>query len=176
MSRFEILPGLPGTGPLPEQFSPTGKGLHREGLVVRFLPELTTTWVGNFQRGLTSFDSVLDHPNETDVVVVAGGRGYIIRPETKQAVESFGAMINAVFKVPELKLLVFECVVDFECYGKGGKLWRSRRISWDGMRNLRVDGTKLYGEAWSPLEGIWKEFELDIPSGECTGGSYVIPK
>jgi hypothetical protein len=167
---------------MPEQFSPSGRGMHHEGLVVKFLPKLTATWVGNFQRGLTRFDAILDHPNETDVVVVAGGLGYVIRPETKQAVESFSGMINAVLKVPELKLLVFECVVDFECYGKDGRRWRSGRISWDGMRNLQVDGIKLHGQAWSPLggssrgEGIWETFELDLRSGEFTGGSYKLPK
>jgi hypothetical protein len=180
MSRFEILPGLRGTGPLPEQFSITGKGAHREDLVIKFVPESATSWVGNFQGGLTGFDAVLDHPNGIDVVVVARGHGYVIRPETKQVVENFGGMIDTVVKVPESKLLVFGCAVHFGCFGENGKRWKSRRISWDGMRNLRVDGIKLHGEAWSPLGGqkgggIWEAFELDIRSGEFTGGSYRVP-
>jgi hypothetical protein len=49
--EFEILAGLPTSGDWPEQFSATGMGAHREGLVVKFYPYSQSAWVGNFQRG-----------------------------------------------------------------------------------------------------------------------------
>jgi hypothetical protein len=90
-------------------------------LVIKFFPKLSTTWIGNFQRGLTGFDTVIVRPNGPDIVAVAGGLGYVVRPEAKQAVESFGGMIDSVIEIPELRLLEFGCVSDFECYGENGK-------------------------------------------------------
>jgi hypothetical protein len=40
------------------------------------------SWVGNFERGATRYNSVLAHPDGRQVVIVAGGEGYIIAPET----------------------------------------------------------------------------------------------
>ena len=46
-TTWDILDGLPTSGPSAVPFSSTGQGEHREGLVVRFsLP--SETWVGNF--------------------------------------------------------------------------------------------------------------------------------
>lgn len=54
-----ILPGLPGVGSLPLQFSATGQGMHREGLVVEFGDdEEGGRWVGNFQPGCTRLSAV----------------------------------------------------------------------------------------------------------------------
>jgi hypothetical protein len=63
----------------------------------------------------------------------------------------------------------------FELLGAVGLHWRSRRISWDGMREVRLEGLRLFGEAWSPFEDCWLPFELDLCSGEFTGGSYNGP-
>ena len=54
---FEILTGLPGTGPWPEQFSATGLGTHSEGFVVRFVPDHGEAWIGNFLPGLTPWQA-----------------------------------------------------------------------------------------------------------------------
>lgn len=56
-----------------------------------------------------------------------------------------------------------------------GVLWRSRRISWDGFSDLRFEGERLTGKAWSPVEDTWLPFELDVRSGHAEGGSYSGP-
>jgi len=81
---FEVLPGLSGVGPYPEQFSATGKGTHREGFVVRFHPHLSESWVGNFQSVLHGFTGVLLHPDGRTVIVVSGGQAYHVDPETRK--------------------------------------------------------------------------------------------
>jgi len=75
MSTFEELAGLPGSGPWPEQFSATGRGTHREGFVVKFVPARGASWIGNFQPGLTSLHGVYRHPNRHHLLVVSGGQG-----------------------------------------------------------------------------------------------------
>ena len=71
---WEVLEGLPVYGPMAVPFSATGQGTHREGLVVRFSP-VTGTWVGNFQRGLTSLDDVCAHPDGRHVVYAGRASG-----------------------------------------------------------------------------------------------------
>lgn len=172
MPTFDVLPGLPPYGDMPDPFTATGQGRHREGYVIRFRPDGSVPWAGNFQRGLTSFDDVLQHPNGRDLLVIAGGQGYIVDPNDRAKREYFGADIAIAYQVPELNSVVFGNGLFFESLGPDGWQWRSGRISWDGMRDLRRDELRLFGEAWSPLENCWLPFELDMGSGQFTGGSY----
>jgi hypothetical protein len=169
-NNFEILPGLPAHGELPLQFSSTGMGMHSEGFVVQFFPLNASSWIGNFQRGLTKLDYVLDHPNGEAVIVVAGGECYVVDLKGKQSIENFGGDFVSAIEVPNKPLIVFESFVDFERVGPKGRIWRSNRISWDGMRNIAIKGDELVGEAWS-YEDIWKPFRLNLDTGKHEGGA-----
>jgi hypothetical protein len=175
MATFDVLPGLPPYGDWPEAFTATGQGRHREGYVVRFHPDGSASWVGNFQRGLSSFEDVFRHPNGRELLVIAGGQGYIVDPNDRAMRKYFGAQIEVAFQVPELSSVMFGNGLWFESLGPDGWQWCSGRISWDGMRELRRDGLRLFGQAWSPLEDRWLHFELDLRSGQFTGGSYNGP-
>ena len=176
VAKFEVLPGLPPNGDSPEAFTATGQGRHREGYVLRFKPEAAIPWVGNFQSGQSSFNLVCDHPNGRELIVVAGGQGYVVDPADKAKREYWSCQIEAVIPVPELGVLVFGNGLWFEAVGPSGRFWTTRRISWDGMQNVRCEGLRLLGEAWYPISGgSWLPFEVDILSGECSGGSYNGP-
>jgi len=172
MARFEILPSLPVYGPLAEPFTATGQGSHREGFVVRFTTNRGENWVGNFQPGLSGFCEVFQHPNQREVIVVSGGQGYVVDPDDASKREYFGSSIDVAFALPERNLIAFGNGLWFEAIGLDGFLWKSERISWDGMQELRRDGANLRGEAWSPLEDRWIPFELDLLTGASNGGSY----
>lgn len=172
MEKFKILAGLPVYGDLPEQFSATGIGTHSEGLVVQFFPaENRASWVGNFQRGLTSLNEVFEHPDDSSVIVIAGGDCYIVDIENRKLKDNFGGVFETVISVPAKNILIFGTSTDFEAVGASGRVWRSRRISWDGIRSLKLESDTLTGEAWS-LD-IWLPFSLDINSGEHKGGAKV---
>jgi hypothetical protein len=171
--RFERLPGLPGTGPLPEQFSATGRGTHSEGLVVRFESQEGTPWVGNFQRALSSYDAVLRHPDGEHIIVIAGGQGYLIDADTRRAIGLFGAAIVQAHNVESLGLLVLDHQgVAFEAIGRQGRSWHTRRLSWDGFRKVEIGGTRMVGEAWNPMDKLWHAFVVNLKSGASSGGSY----
>jgi hypothetical protein len=174
MARFEILSGLPAYGPAAEPFSPTGQGEHREGFVVRFAPDTDSEWVGNFQPGAGGLSNVYEHPNGAELIVVAGGQGYVVAPDSRRCVATFGATIESAFNMPECKVIIFGNGLWFEAIGTGGPFWRSGRISWDGMRDVTIDGSKLTGNAWD-ISGDWVPFQLDVTSGNFTGGSYNGP-
>ncbi|MHC4386637.1 MAG: hypothetical protein ACYSUG_06565, partial [Planctomycetota bacterium] len=60
-------------------------------------------------------------------------------------------------------------------YTKNGHLWNTPRISWDGFQNIMIEGNKVSGEAWSPIENKWLPFQIDLTNKSVIGGSYHEP-
>ncbi|MEW6249302.1 MAG: hypothetical protein AB1716_01545 [Planctomycetota bacterium] len=172
---FEVLPGLPPYGPAAEAFSASGLGTHREGLVVRFHPPRADAWVGNFQPGLTSFSAVDLHPDGRRVIVISGGQGYLVDPADRKRTEFLGSWYVCAHRRSDL--LVLQTPIDFECIGPEGRRWRTRRLSWDGFRNveLQAGAREITGDAWSPITDEWIPFTVDLNSGSVQGGSYTGP-
>ncbi len=180
MVIFKKLSGLPPYGAPAKPFSFQKEGGHyaSEGIVVEFTDGSGASWVGNFQPCGGNYSTVLPHPNDRDVIVIAGGQGYIVDPLEQQVVELFGGHIETVIEVPERKLVVFGNGLAFEAYGTRGNMWRSRRISWDGIKNIRQEGEALVGDAWTPLDqkDDWQPFRVSLIDGTVQGGSYNGPE
>lgn len=131
MNSFRILPGLPASGALTVQFSETGMGTHSEGFVVEFIPASGSHWVGNFQGGEVGTSDVVEHPDGSSLIIVARGQAYIVNPDSRKLLGTFGGAIESVIPVTEHGFIIFGNGFWFEGYGSAGLLWRSRRISWD---------------------------------------------
>ena len=172
MERFRILPGLPSTGDWPEQFSATGRGTHSEGFVVEFLPERKPSWVGNFQPGLTHFEAVLPLPNGMSFVVIAGGQAYVIDPDERRQLMTFGGQIDTALVAPEVSLVILSNGIDLEAWNENSRRWKTRRISWDGIWDLKIDRGCVTGQAWDPFEDCETPFSVDLRTGDVEGGSY----
>ena len=169
--RFEILPGLPTSGPPALYFIERGK--FSEGLVVRFYPEQSEPWIGNFLGGnFTNYSTALDHPNGADVVVVARGDACIVDIEKRYIRKDLAGHVDQVIAIPSLGMLVFPNMTDFIAITADNAGWRSERISWDGFRNLKVLGNDLLGEAYTPVEDSWVPFTLDLRTGHCADAVY----
>jgi len=171
MERFRILPGLPPYGPLPEQFSASAGGTHHEGFVVEFFPENKPSWVGNFQSGGTGYCAVLPLPNSQVLMAIAHGRAYVIDADERRMVRNFGGGIEAVIPVPETDLLILSCMIHLEAWNAQGMKWRTRRLSWDGIFDLKVGKDYIEGMAWSPFGGLRVPFSVDLETGEVEGAS-----
>ena len=174
MIEFSILPGLPGTGPYPEQFPPQNRQAHREGVVVRFCPPGEPSWVGNFQPGLSHVTEVRPHPNGRDVLIIAQGCGYVVDPATRELRESLGVAIIEVIEHPLAHGLILDHQgIQYEAVGPAGTLWETRRLSYDGFRAVRIEGAILRGEGWRPHgPKEWLPFEVDLRTGRARGGAY----
>jgi hypothetical protein len=170
MNRFAILDGLPPYGPSAIQFSSTGQGQHREGLVIEFFPKTEASWVGNFQRGESRYDEVLDHPDRQHIIVVAGGQAYVVNPLSKGLHEGFGGQIEYAESAPDLNAVIL-----------GNGLWietvlasetvRTKRLSWDGMGSIERQGQFLSGQAYDAIGEKWVPFSVDLLTGVVSGGS-----
>lgn len=153
----------------PESFQRTGG----EGFVVEFLPGTSDSWVGNFERGLTSFDRALEHPNHYDILVIAGGSGYVVDPGRRKCISRFGDFIEGLWEIPSLNGIVLNHQgLAFEFIGEKGSIWHTRRLSWDGFTDLVVSDRFISGLAWSPLDEAWIDFEVDLMTGQSKGGAY----
>ena len=177
MKRFEILAGFPGVGPLPEYFGFEAHGRFREGFVVRFFPAKGDSWVGNFQSSMTGLNRVVDGSSAERVLVIAGGHAYELDIEKRQLIRNFGGTIEHFFELPSHDGVVVGNGLWFECVRlPDDERWRTRRLSWDGMRKVAVTGHMLTGEAYSPIDDSWTPFEVDLRDGSSLGGSYNGPE
>jgi hypothetical protein len=168
--RFEILPGLPSCGPPAIYFIEQGR--YREGLVVRFYPNQSEPWVGNFLGGLTKYNAVIDHPNGTDIIVIAQGDACVIDVENRKIRHHVASQVEQVIRIPALGMVVIQNLINLIAITFDGSGWQSERISWDGFRNLKVCGTELLGEAYTPLGDAWMPFKLDLLTGHCLDAVY----
>jgi hypothetical protein len=171
--RFRILPGLPPYGspaiPIPETWGRTG----REGLVVEFQPGTLAKWVANFRPGyFPAVQRVLAHPNDRDVVVVAGGDVWIVDPKSHSAQRIEGA-VDGVWELKRPPGIVFSRQgLAFLRLGHEGIVWHTRRLSWDGFDEVCIEGDELRGLAWSPVEDRSFPFTVDLRTGTSRGGSF----
>jgi hypothetical protein len=129
---------LPPYGAPARFFSADGTGAHREGFVIRFLPQSGEPWVGNFQPGSSGPDTVLEHPEGRHLIAVSKGKGYVVDPEAGALVARLGGDLEHVIPIPSLGTIVFSDGIRFQAIGADGVRWTSPRVSWDGVRNLEV--------------------------------------
>jgi hypothetical protein len=168
--RFEILSGLPTSGPPALYFTERAK--FSEGLVVRFYPKQSEPWIGNFLGGLTKYSIALDHPNGADVIVVADGEACIVDPEHREIRRRLAGQVEQIIRAPSLGMAIIQNLTDFIAVTAENSGWQSERISWDGFRKLKVLGNDLLGEAYTPIEDSWVPFKLDLLTGRCPDAVY----
>ncbi len=147
--------------------------MFREGYVVEFNPPNASVWVGNFQPGGTRFYCAVEDLDDEAVLVIAGGQGYVVNERSGQLLAEYDSDIEFV-ETHESGALIVGSGTDFTAYRNNAVLWRTRRVSWDGFRNLQMAGEDVQGEAWC-FDDTWHKFSVNIRTGQSTGGSYHEP-
>ena len=173
---FALLTGLAGIG-LPAVPCPLEWGqLGREGTVVSFCTRDGSTWIGNFRGGLGTETAVIRHPDGKRVLVIANGAMYEVDPEHPQPINESACCVTGIWPVPSMKAILLArnhiSLVLWTAHGRG---WDTGRLSWDGFRNVRVDGERVEGEAWSAPDNSWPPFHVDLKTGEFWGGAVKLP-
>ena len=144
---------------------------------MRFTLEGNSEWTGNFEREWHGgVDDVLRFPgSEPLVLVIAGGLAYLIDVQARRLVRTFSP-VEAVAADQERDVIYVSDGIRVEAVGENGILWTTERISWDGIRNLRMQEGRLEGDACDPTsDGNWTPFSIDPATGEVRGGSYSGP-
>jgi hypothetical protein len=105
------------------------------------------------------------------MIVVAGGQAYVIEPEERSLRTTFGGQIDTALAVSAANVLVLSNAVYLEEWNTNTMQWRTRRISWDGIRDLCVDQDRLKGLAWNAVEGCGEPFSVDLKTDKVEGGA-----
>ncbi|MGU3398834.1 hypothetical protein ACLBWS_03690 [Brucellaceae bacterium D45D] len=173
MFSFQRLPGLPAYGepalsfPNPNSF--------REGVVFEFNTSTGETWVGNFATGYRSQSDatgVYPHLGETAVFVVAEGCAYKINVLSKTLIEEVSDFLVWIGYHAATEAMVIVNDVEVIAYTKNDTLWKSERISWDGIESVSIQGDHLKGKAFNPFDETWRPFSINLHTGRAQGGSY----
>jgi hypothetical protein len=171
--HFEILEGLPTYGPMYIPVSEDGEQFYNEGFVVRFFKSDGTNWVGNFKTGATDFSTAFELTNSDKIVVIAKGQGYIMTPEQTKPIETFGYAISEILQTKDNTFVAADNT-DLEIINPDGTIWRSARISWDGIKDLTLQNNIVSGLSFDPMNDAdeWIEFSINVDTKEIDGGSY----
>ena len=172
---FRILPGLPPYGRLARCYPPRFAG---EGLVVEFLPKTVRPWTANFRGGRGHYTGVHQVPDREEVAVFASGFLYLVNVNSGELNGTIDGDFNYVWKVQDL----FGFIVDrhgmaFIRISLGGDVWHTRRLSFDGFRDVMFTGDRICGLAWYPDgdRDAWAPFEVDAVTGASMGGGVHAP-
>jgi len=55
-----------------------------------------------------------------------------------------------------------------------GEIWHTERISWDGIKELNIEGELINGLSLNPMSNKdeWIEFVVDLEKRNVKGGSF----
>ena len=172
-SRYEILESLPVYGRMYIPVTDNDESYYSEGFVVRFYKSNGADWVANFKPGWTGFNAIYDFENESDILVIAGGTCYLMNPEDEKPKESFGVGYVSAIKTLDGRIILQD-LTDLTIIEPNGEHWHTERISWDGIKDLKLDGTLVTGLSFDPMsdKNQWVEFIVDLEKRNIKGGSY----
>lgn len=171
--RYEILESLPTYGPMYIPVTENGEPYYSEGFVVKFFKANGTDWVANFKPGWTGFNAVYEYGIEDNILIIAGGTCYLMNPEERNAQSIFGVGYESVIKTLDGRLILQD-LTDLTVFEINGEHWHTERISWDGIKDLKLEGTLVSGLSFDPMneKDQWIEFIVDLEKRNVKGGSY----
>lgn len=167
-----IFDGRPGDGRQTLELRDNPRVGDDGGTIVEFACESGSTWRASLPSGLTSLVRVLVMPGApTRAVVLSSGTVCVVDTEARRIVEQFGCTICEAVVTPLEDAIIFADDLTVLRYDTPGEVrWQSPRISWDGIKDIRVNEMSVHGLAYDVLEDRWEPFELDLYDGRVLAG------
>ncbi|HEY0795785.1 MAG TPA: hypothetical protein VGD64_08385 [Acidisarcina sp.] len=110
-------------------------------------------------------------PHPAWLCALAGGYAYLIntaQPDQWKQIEY--RPVLTVRPLPDHGLILFAGHQSITAWNAAGEAWQSARLSWEGIKILAVEGTKLTGAGWDLMTDREVDFSLDLLTGEHSGG------
>ena len=173
--KYEILEALPTYGPMYIPVTENEEAFYSEGFAVRFYKLDGTNWVANFKPGWTDLKIIYELKDTSNLLIIACGTCYLMNPEETKPISVFGVGYSTVFKTEDGRL-VLQDQTDLTIVETNGNHWDTERISWDGLKDLKLENNIVTGLAYDPMNDAdeWVNFTFDINVKTLTGGSYKI--
>lgn len=83
----------------------------------------------------------------------------------------FGGSINFAQGLDGGERLLICDGLGFRLWQGTQAIWKTKRLSWDGIRNIELALGSLKGEGWH-YDETWHRFEVNLETGESVGGVY----
>jgi hypothetical protein len=146
---------------------------YSEGFVVRFFKKDGTSWIGNFGSGSSKVMGIYPLTNKDEVLVFAYGTAYILNIESQKLLKSFGYNYDQLIHTSD-GVMILSDFTNITTVAANGGVWHSERISWDGIKDLKLEGNIVSGLSYNPMNKNmeWVPFSLDLKTKELKGGSY----
>lgn len=182
--RYEVLDGLPTYGEMAIPIIGDDEIFVSEGYVVKFFKDDGSAWIANFPMGSNQLSFVKEFQNNT-IFVVAGGEGYLMNPNYCKPIKEFYDEIESVVERDDGSL-IFATIMDvIYLDAKAEIVWIKEDISWDGIKDLKIEDDKLIGYCYDILtnegenEDPWKKFTINLLTEKIEGGCIsfkIIPE
>lgn len=174
--KHQILPGLFPCGPMARAIPPDWGRLGREGLVVEFVRSDGTSWTGNFKGGVGGTEGLFPYPDSQRVLVLATGDAFLVDPETGSVAE-IATGVDRLWPVHKPVGLIFSLQgLALSRVSTHGTVWRTRRLSWDGLEEVFLTEDEIGGLAWDAIDQTWMPFSVDLHTGASRGGPDSVPE
>jgi len=165
--RWEILPGLPGEGPIPKHFHFGHPTPWAEGFVTRFWNVDGSEWVGNFQGGIIGLNAVLEWAEADCVVLFARGACYFIPAGKPDRYENHGTdAMYALFD--ELRTLLIVAYEDGDLIAfdrSGTKRWIREGFGAFGVVLQSCELGVVVAEVEIDYEDSWRTVRISAVDG-----------
>ena len=171
--KYEILDALPTYGPMYIPVTENDETFYSEGFPVRFYKSDGTDWVANFKPGGTDLKKIYELKDTPNLLVIACGTCYLMNPDETKPISVFGVGYATVLKTQDGKLILQDDT-DLTIIETNGNHWDTERISWDGLKDLKIENHIVRGLSFDPMNDAdeWVNFTFDIDTKVLTGGSY----
>ncbi|NEO87834.1 MAG: hypothetical protein F6J87_26795 [Spirulina sp. SIO3F2] len=141
--------------------------------LVEIYQEDGTSWQAEFKSGDSEFSNVYQHPNREDLIVVSGGQGYVVNPETQQKTETFGGEITHAIELRSAHQILFKSGHQFIVYNVQGLLWKQIIPMLHELRQLNDEGRSiLTGEQKATADADWQPFWMNTDTGQTYSEKY----
>jgi hypothetical protein len=77
-------------------------------------------------------------------------------------------MVASFTHIPERRALLFDETLYLSLVATVRVQWRTKRLSWDGIRNLSIAGDFVRGEGWR-YDETWHQFTVSLDTGIFKG-------
>jgi hypothetical protein len=103
--------------------------------------------------------------------VVSGGQAFVVEVADTREWEALPVVpVIDLVDIPAISLIVFCDYTNMSAYGPNGFVWRSHRLSYDGLKIERADSQKIVARAWSAPQRQFVPVEVDTRTGAHNGG------
>lgn len=181
--RAKVLDELPTTKLRTLYFPGASEISGRDGLIVSVIPNQGSPWIGIFGFGFGggAVTALLSTPDASRLFVVSRGAGYLVSSENPSDWHGIREIIpiTTVRPAPEHGIIVLADYIKIAAVDAAGLVWKTGRISFDGIVITNIASGYIEGEAWDPTTPVRPRFRVDIRSGRHEGGAspakYGVP-